>query len=290
GFTLLKLKEVYPSLQRRFPFVVLTCLIVVAIENHLDAYPLEPRDGPPEALKDIANSSAKSQAVLFLPFTDTLQTNGTVKSWRNFATRNVDYMNWAVDYNLLTINGYSGQRTKFMRELPGITSSFPDDRSIAALSLIPNLSHIVYASKFLTDFDKESFEERLKYYARDLSVERIDNEGFYLLNFHGSTRLQGDTTFRVPLRWPDSQLQFELRAPYNSEIENLEVRVQEYDHYKGEPLEQLQLPSSGDWVDFSINVPISKFSAIPFRYSFKPLQSQERIEVRNIRVVPKQSE
>ena len=117
--------------------------------------------------------------LIALPFAAELTADFRIKSWSEYASMTTTYMQWLGTYEHPIVNGYSGISTKLVRELPRALAHFPDKRSIAALLNIPNLSYVVYLSRFSPNFDSKTFEEAL--YENNVSVLARDGESNYLL-------------------------------------------------------------------------------------------------------------
>ena len=192
-------------------------LLVLVGENALSNYALEPKDGAPTVTAKLQEIRKPHEAVLFIPMTDEVKPNRTVKSWRNFALKNVNYMNWAIDRDLLVVNGYSGQRTRIMKELPGETAQFPDVPSLHAIAKISNLRYVIFESRYIPNFSAEKFQAQFEYFSDSLELIEQDGEGYYLFRVTGETKLSEREYIRVPSHTAAEQLTFEVKAPYDAD-------------------------------------------------------------------------
>lgn len=118
---------------------------IIAIENYTPRYALDSPSAVPALLRqqsESLESNLKDGAIIILPYSGALNSNNTIKSWKDFAGLNVNAMQWSATLGLKCVNGYSGQITKLMRELPAKLKDFPNQRAITALSEIAGLKYI----------------------------------------------------------------------------------------------------------------------------------------------------
>lgn len=285
GLALWQLKQ-WRGLSR---FLIVVLLLVVAVENWTTNYALEPRDGAPVVLKKLQSMKNNNDVVLFLPMTDQVKPNRTVKSWGNFALRNIDFMNWALDYGLTTVNAYSGQRSKIMKDLPGQTEAFPDARSLDAIAHITNVRFIVFQSKHVPNFNPVQFEAEYEYLQNSLQFIEKDGEGYYLFRFTGETKVSSRDTFRAPSHWGDGHsggtFSFEVKPPYDPNTESEQLVIKELDHANG-TIGSVLLNTSGKWQSFTVELPKQASPALPFRLQFEG-PSFKRTPFRELKVEPK---
>ncbi len=119
------------------------CFLGFLAESFLPYYPLEPLPAAPPILNTALRETRPRDISVALPLSSMLDKNSEVVSWTEYAVKNVNYMNWFADYGLSLINGYSGQRSKLMKELPRSLQDFPDERSLRALSSFAGLKYIL---------------------------------------------------------------------------------------------------------------------------------------------------
>lgn len=119
---------------------LLTALTVY--ENYIPHPPLDPARKPPLAVEGLRARIAPDEAVLFLPFSNTAE-RGRIQSWTDFAILNTQYTQWTAPLRIKTINGYSGQRSKIINELPPLLASFPAGEWSSYLARICGASWIV---------------------------------------------------------------------------------------------------------------------------------------------------
>ncbi|MCB0328464.1 MAG: hypothetical protein KDD70_02340 [Bdellovibrionales bacterium] len=277
------------QIRERFtiPTIVLVLIpVLVTVENLTSNYALEPRDGAPAVAEKVREIQRLSDATLFLPMTDEVKPNGTVKSWKNFALRNVDVMNWSVDHDLLVVNGYSGQRTKIMKEIPGQTVNFPDGESLDAIARIANVRYIIFGSRQISNFDPVAFRAKYEYFSDSLELLEEGGEGYYLFRFNGETRLSKQQPVRAPSHLGRGVLSLEVKSPYEPNEPLYSLNITELDH--GEiAAKNISLPSDGLWHQVEIPLPKPIIPGLPFRFQIGS-DSAIRTTVRNISAVPKQ--
>ncbi len=142
---------------RSTPKIILLLALFALVENNIRTYPLEPLPRKPEIFDELSTLRQKSP-LLVLPMTTALRDRRFVRHWSDFAKLNVRYMLWARGSRLDIVNGYSGLRSKIMRELPGEVASFPDAKSLESIRKIHGLRFLIYMPELVPDFDEAAFE------------------------------------------------------------------------------------------------------------------------------------
>ncbi|NMC62299.1 MAG: hypothetical protein GYA55_03945, partial [SAR324 cluster bacterium] len=122
-----------------FKFCILPLTLLALIENNFYTYPLQEIPARPSILSSLSDYAHKDSAVLFLPMTLEVDSKGKVKSWLDFSKKNINYMLWSIGAEYQVVNGYSGLRSKLMKELPAKTKSFPDEKALIAIKGIAGL-------------------------------------------------------------------------------------------------------------------------------------------------------
>ena len=135
--------------------------LIVIVENLPREYPLTPQTA---ALAVFSSPHLRDlrEPVIVLPITEATTEDGSVKSWGDFAIKNTAVMNELVTAGVPIVNGYSGQRSKLMLELPRALRNFPDQRSIHALRHIGGLSTVIVIGDWIPSFNREVFLTQLK--------------------------------------------------------------------------------------------------------------------------------
>lgn len=266
------------NLSRR---VLVTILLLCLVEQITPIYPLQRASDQPFVLKELQARLGTEDAVLFLPFTANLDRQGQVASWGNFARYNVNYMNWSVDLAGRLVNGYSGQRSRILKEFPLQMNNFPDLRSIYIAQRIVGLRQIVYVANNNPSFDKENFENNLKKFANQLKVITIDADNNYLIELIGHAPVDKEFFLMLPTDRPYT-LSFELQAPFHPG-EDLELIAQE-DPKRGAQLrEQFSVPQDGLWHSYQITIPRRSRSVTPAIIRFRGNALNQTI-IRNSRL------
>jgi hypothetical protein len=265
------------------PRLVFIFFFLILAENAVTNFALEPRDGALAVVEKLQEVRKPHEAVVFLPMTNTLKPNKTVKSWKNFALRNVDAMNWAVDHDLLIVNGYSGQRTNIMMKLPGLTAEFPDPRSLDALSRIANLRYVVFSARGMKDFNPIQFQAQYEHFSPALELLAKDKEGGYLFSYNGQTRLSPQHTVRAPSHLGNGVLSFLVNTPYSKEEKSIALTVEELDHSIPSSPKIKRIPATGEWEKISFPLPEQTNPALPFRFQITS-PSMLRVPIKGIMV------
>lgn len=208
--------------------LLFTFLFAIPVsENFCNLFPYDkPLSQPPvfETLKELLHKSPdKKTAAIMLPYAKSLNKNSEVLSWSDFARVNVYAMNWFSDLPVSFINGYSGQKTKIMRELPRRLAEFPDAGSIRELSSYPELEYIIVVPKLYSSFDKLSFEAKLDLYKNDLQILQRDPEGNYLLRFVGSIKVDPAFIVKTKGSYDGTTLSFAAAQPCSEMSVHLKV-------------------------------------------------------------------
>jgi hypothetical protein len=257
---------------RTKPVVLL--LAAMLAENFNYTYALQQQTPTPVSFGYLQNLSEKRGALLVLPFTEELQPSGEVKSWSDFAIKNVNYMNWAFELERPLVNGYSGQRSKIMLELPGQTRGFPDDRSLRALNMIAGLRYVIYVSKFDPNFDAAQFEANLARYTKSLKYIFGDNQGNYLIEFQGAASLS-DSKFHLILpSYPDGILGLKLlgAAPAQDEKQAAKINLDIFaldEANRWQPTGSLAIPPDSISRFYNMHIPQGENRVRPHRLSFR---------------------
>jgi hypothetical protein len=237
------------AIMKRMPtqkatLIVTTILMIIGItENLVTNYAVVTRSETPTVLRVIGDASilhTQEPVIAFLPLAEVKEGRASEESRREFAGQNVNAMNWALDARLKTINGYSGQQTRIMKELPRQTVNFPDASSLHALATISNVRYILFRSvgdgllsllEEVRSLGEESGLELLAYERGDDGVQEA------LLSFSGRTRLRSGESIRVPSvrrgSWRRFQLEVKLPSHGGEEDSSEQILLQEVDHELG---------------------------------------------------------
>ncbi|MBX7144832.1 MAG: glycosyltransferase family 39 protein [Oligoflexia bacterium] len=242
---------------------------LLLIENLPRHYPLEPLKERPLVLPYLDQQTDKRHALAILPLTGSLNPDGSVASWSEFARYNTNYMNWAFETGLPLVNGYSGQRTKLMKEFPGQLLGFPDQRSLSQLQTIAGLRYVVYVGKNDPAFNKSTFEHKIQQFLGGVRLLMSDTEDNYLFELIGEQRLRGDMNILAPAL-PRGVLYVELKVPYQKATKEVKVVVWAPDYSQEKPLSSITLKTSGEWETFRIDLPQPEDIVRPIRLLLKP--------------------
>lgn len=198
AFGLTFLKGMLPASEKLFGLIA----SLVILENLVSVYPLEPLQNVPLSIKQLDtlvknDPPNRLAAALVLPFVPEVNTDGTIKSWKDFAILNVRAMNWLGGSKLKILNGYSGQRTKLMEEIAKATKDFPDNHSIEFMQKVPGLKYIIFSSRDVVRFDPLQFLEKVSK-TEALKPIMVDDEGNYLFSFNPSISVNSNSFWYIP--------------------------------------------------------------------------------------------
>ena len=243
-------------------------LVLVLTENNHETYPLDPIKPRSSVFSYLESTAQENRALMVLPWTASIKPNGQVDSWGDFAEKNVTYMHWAAGLPTALVNGYSGQRSYIMKEFPRKMSGFPDERSLNALSSIPGLRYIIYATELAPPgFSLEAMLERAGDYQGQLTFINADESGNYLFEFH--PRLKHSDTFflRVPSS-PQGTLHIDFLAIPSAGETHADIKFVLRDHFPEAPIAEAKFPTDGEWHTFSVPIPETSDSVRPLRLYF----------------------
>ncbi len=249
-------------------FVGLTIIFSLG-ENFPFVYPLEMKKPNPEIFGKLLGLPDENGAVVVLPFTSELKQDGQVRSWGDFAEKNVDYMNWVFDSKHPLVNGYSGQRTKITNDFPARLASFPKEQALKGLGIIGGLKYVVYLPSYNPDFEKRRFEKELATAGNQLTLLEEDHAGNKLFQFNGEQLInRGDFELMVP-SWPEGKLEFDLKADSEADAPEILLDVMNEEYFPGGPLASFRLAANGNWRGFKMNIPLTSGKVRPLRLKFK---------------------
>jgi len=181
---------------RRRTVIALCIGILVVMENDSTTYPLQTPTPPPSILSSI--QQAPSGVAIVLPYAPETDGNGLISSWTQFANLQTRALHWFLSSGRKVINGYSGQQTKVMRELPRELRSFPSERSLRALSAFAGLSTLLYLPTFDKNFDETRFLSAVATFPNQLRIIEKDSQGNFLLAFSPRLSLLREETLLLP--------------------------------------------------------------------------------------------
>lgn len=160
-------------------------LIIGTVDNLVTTIPLDAPPPPAQAFMALKSDteSPDSGAILVLPFAPSASsTKGD--GWSSVAILNSGYANWESSLNaknLKLVNGYSGQRSKILTQLPRATQNFPDPVSLNYAARICGLDRLVVVPSLYSDWNEEDFNRRLNDNASAFSSTKRFDDGSYLL-------------------------------------------------------------------------------------------------------------
>lgn len=246
------------------PLIFLILLLLPILENQTTLYQLDLPLAKPIAIKE---EKIPTGTFIGLPFAGELDANGAVKSWSEFARLQVYFMNWFEDSSLRSVNGYSGQRTKLMKDLPRRLAGFPDSRSLRELAMIAGLRRIVVVPQFMPNFNPAVFEATLGFYKNTLRIEDKDSLGNYLLSYTGETALTPDFILRTP--GGTNGISFEVRPQGNCEDKGVQISLINADSEETLSTVNLTVDDKIHWHPLTSSTVFFTSSERPLRIKFK---------------------
>jgi hypothetical protein len=230
------------------------------------SYPLakEPVPERPLVFDMLKNQAQQNDAAIVLPFSGKLKDSGEFQSWKEFAKIQVSAMNWAQEIDVQLVNGYSGQQTKLMKELPKELAQFPDERSIKALRSFAGLKYIIFAPQFVDDFSRDGFDIRLRFLKDTLKPLQVDGQGSYLFELTGETAIDKNFQLLVP-SFPPRTISLEIKGV--GTVDTLDVFLAH--HQEETPFASIKIEPDTTFRWYSLNMPLIPDTVRPLRLSFR---------------------
>ena len=200
----------------RQPLFFFMIALLLFAEQWPNAFPHERLHEPSAVFRKLDQLSSSEDVALILPLTSRLDKNSRVVSWGDFAEKNVFAMLATSKFQGHIINGYSGQRTKVMKELPGKIRAFPDPKDkrwSRALTTFYGLRYIVVRTALIDSFDRSAWLTMIGE-SSQLQLLMEDEQGSLLLEFSPlSAPFPGQylqfparkTTLELPQEWQGGQ-------------------------------------------------------------------------------------
>jgi hypothetical protein len=157
-------------------------------------------------------------ATLVLPFAPST-TSTKSDSWSGVAILNSRYANWESSLNaknLKLVNGYSGQRSKILTQLPRATQGFPDQVSLDYAARICGLNKIVVVPSFYTEWNEDDFTRRINDTSSAFSSTKRFDDGSYLLNLTRPKIISKDGSLPLFFAPRDTTARIEI-SPINNQ-------------------------------------------------------------------------
>ena len=252
-------------------------LLFALIENAHSSYALSSERPQPEIFHRLSQMTEKNLSVIALPYAGELDSNKEVKSWSDYARLNLTYLLWSKDSNRHFVNGYSGQKTKLMRELPRELHGFPSERSLRAFSEIAGLRYIIYVPSLDQSFDASIFLQRLREVAPYLRTIANDVSGTYLFENKYERAIDGDYVLITP-SYIDGILTLELRSSTKTNKTQIEIEVFAEESID-KTITSLHISGDGDWSEVQLELKKAQFHTRPHRLKFR-INSDASVVVR----------
>jgi hypothetical protein len=199
-------------------------LIIGTVDNLVTTIPLDAPPPPAQAFMALKSDSEAlgSGATLVLPFAPSTSSTKS-DSWSGVAILNSRYATWESSLNakdLKLANGYSGQRSKILTQLPRATQGFPDQVSLDYAARICGLNKIVVVPSFYTEWNEDGFTRRINDTSSAFSATKRFDDGSYLFNLARPKIISKDGSLPLFFAPRDTTARIEI-----SPINNLECLV-----------------------------------------------------------------
>lgn len=113
------------------------------LENSISTLPFDAMPTTPQAVEEYRKSDQRGNVAVFVPFSGALDEH-RVPHWSQFAVLNTRYAQWSsVSTPVVTVNGYSGQRSKIQTELARGLESFPSEAAFLALARVCGVNRVI---------------------------------------------------------------------------------------------------------------------------------------------------
>ena len=156
----------------------LFCIACIFLENFTGRFPFEPPAQTPHALTHLAATKHQTGATMMvLPYAKDIDATGGIKSFFSFASSQNQMLFASAPYDMQSINGFTGIRTRLITDLPAKLHNFPDALSLQTLSSFVDLSFLIAPADLAT--------RALQEYPSYVSDVFIQDDGSASLRFHG---------------------------------------------------------------------------------------------------------
>jgi hypothetical protein len=265
-FSLCLLAALYISIiykKRALRGAAIIAWLFCLVENYNSDFPLSALPLKPENFTKLAALESKGAAVV-LPLAGELDSNNEVKSWSQYAKVNMTALLWAAGSNRPLVNGYSGQKTKIMRDFPRELKDFPSGRALNALGSIAGVKYIIYVPEFNPAFKREDFESQYRSFPSQLKLISTDEQGTYLFEIFPELQNLNEKSILIPPGKP-KKLAFEIRTAFKQSFENAKVSSF-IDGTVEVPF--FEIKADGSWNTREINIPKSSNNVKPRLLTF----------------------
>ncbi len=244
--------------ENSLPLMTSLLLCVVFAESYYPSFLIEPEPRRSDLFSTLKSRIGEGEAFAVLPYAPSLDQNKNIDSWSRFASAQVISMNWAFGIGKPFINGYSGIKSKYMRELPRELANFPDKRSIIALRRIAGLKYILFTPALAEQYDPFKFKEALKSVEKELKQIANDSEGAMLFELSGEIPLTAVNTIDLPSSSPG-----ELEISFAATKTVLPLQIYIDSIMPGAPFSKCEIGSNG--VPCTIAIPASNENVRPLQ-------------------------
>ena len=195
-------------------------LILGSVDNLVTTIALDTPPPPVAAFMALKSDSEAlgGGATLVLPFAPSLSST-KADSWSSVAILNSRYANWESSLNsknLKLVNGYSGQRSKILTQLPRATQNFPDPVSLQYTARICGLDKIVVVPNFYSEWNEDDFTRRLNDMSSAFSSTKRFDDGSFLFTLAQPPISSKDGSLPVFFAPRDTAAHIEI-SPINSQ-------------------------------------------------------------------------
>lgn len=245
-------------------WIAALCAALILIEQYHTHIPLESLPQQIGVISRLQREAALDDAVIMLPFTAQVNERGQTASLGEFARRNIQYLLALFPTTLHAVNGYSGQRTKIMREFPKELAGFPDDRSIAAVCSLAGVRFLIYSAQGLAHFDADLFRKQAAKFADQLSYLEADAQGNYLFRLPCTRHITEGFELLVPGNFSaalEGSILFESQGPKSP----LSTSATLISGSTEQPLADIAMHTPGSWQQFLLPIPRGVDKVRPLR-------------------------
>ena len=194
-------------------------VLLIALEQLPWTLAIETEPERPAILSALPTAAIdEPQALVVLPMATEFDRLNQPNSWSEYSRLNINAMNWLANSDYKILNGYSGQRSRVIKEFPHKLKNFPDARSVAALKHIAGLKYILILSREIPNFNDQDFHQRLQNFSSDLRLISSVNQN-YLIELSEKTNLSKDFYLLAPAQ-KDLSLRIKLRSHCEANLEH----------------------------------------------------------------------
>lgn len=248
--------------------------LFIATENLHPLVPVEGDVAKDEVHRVLSGFNPSDGAVIVLPYTGELGSLGTPVSWGDFARRNIQVLLHLSGTGWRSVNGYSGQKSKIMREFPRQLRGFPDRRSLATICSIGGIRYLIYSSANDPEFNRETFYANLDPLDQQIRFITEDKAGNFLFSLPCLLTVDNERELLFPANL-EANVSLFLAAPRLAKDKTAELKISAIVGDEEYPIDLVSVQGGEAWHEVTFALPKHDQSMRPVRVRFINTSSEQ---------------